>query len=187
MSEVSEDLEFRRKDVVLRIECILATVHASTGMPQWWRDALNDAIDEIARLRREKEALVEALELITQPLGPLDNMEMAEAWIEDARSAATSALRSATKTEENPRGKVVRKEIMATDVADPEWVKIYMPGSIDPIMGRVGTLFEETEEILQGRAEKRNIIRVVDGKDFVVWQDCYAVHRSDTETKDGQS
>lgn len=49
------------------------------------------------------------------------------------------------------------------------------PSSPDWIFGHPGELFEELEELHDGRAVQRTILRVVDGKDIIIWRAAYAV------------
>lgn len=51
-----------------------------------------------------------------------------------------------------------------------EFVRYFSVDVTEPIIGRPGELFEELEEIHDGRAIIHRIIRVVDGKDIIIMQ-----------------
>ena len=53
-------------------------------------------------------------------------------------------------------------------------VRYPVPDQPEWIVCRPGELFEQLREVAGGEAIERSIIRVVDGKDIVIWQKAYA-------------
>ena len=69
--------------------------------------------------------------------------------------------------------KIVRRPLECQPFGDKGLVRYQEPMMDWCIVGRPGELFEQLREILDGKAIERSIIRVVDGKDIVIWQQAY--------------
>ena len=69
-----------------------------------------------------------------------------------------------------PEREIVRRPLECQPFGDEGLVRYPAPSSPDWIIGRPGELFEQLREVAVGEAVERSIIRVVDGKDIVVWQ-----------------
>jgi hypothetical protein len=71
--------------------------------------------------------------------------------------------------------RITRQPLECEPFGDKGLVRYPTPGSPEYIYGRPGELFEQLREIHDGKAIERSIIRVVDGKDIVIWQMAYPV------------
>jgi hypothetical protein len=55
------------------------------------------------------------------------------------------------------------------------WERYPMPNSPEYIYGKPGELFEQLRETADGKDIEHSIVRVVDGKDIVIWRAAYQV------------
>lgn len=106
-----------RTDEMLAVEDLHAELIRKLADEEGWKLLVRymairdrDREAELARLRSALEAanavnagLVEALKLFTQPLGPINSLALAKAWIADARHEARAAIASATEQKEGEK------------------------------------------------------------------------------------